>query len=216
MAHTDREIEWQLAGEDLGVVQRWLGANPEIEGLRIAPLPPQRLHDTYLDTVDWRIFHGGFALRIRARAGIHEATLKSLRSARADVADRREITEVITERPDSLVRATGPVGSQVSALAGREPLRVLFIAETLRSRFGAHSLERAAAAEIALDETRLCSCHGTPIGRLQRVEVELTGGTAQALLPFVTALRSGCALERATENKFAAGLRAAGLAPMSA
>src|SRR6185437_2177057 len=97
-----------------GVVRRWLGRHSILDGLAIERLSTQQLHDTYLDTPDWRIFRAGFALRLRDKQGKAEATLKGLRSARKDVADRRELTEPL---PDggikALALASGPVGSRV-------------------------------------------------------------------------------------------------------
>src|SRR5487761_152022 len=122
-----REVEWQLTVPDLGAVRRWLEQHARLDDLSIAPLPAQQLHDTYLDTEDWRILRAGFALRVRAKGGHSEATLKSLRSERDDVADRREITEPLAgSRAKGLARANGAVGTRVRDVAGVKPLRTLF------------------------------------------------------------------------------------------
>src|ERR1043165_3744153 len=93
-AHKDgREIEWQLASNDLGSVRRWLDDHSTLDGLVLQPRPTLKIFDTYFDTDDWRIHRAGFALRIRSEAGKAEATLKSLRSARTEMADRREVSE---------------------------------------------------------------------------------------------------------------------------
>ncbi len=210
----DREIEWQLLAEHLEPVRQWLVAHPKTAGLDITPLPAQRLRDTYLDTADWRLFRTGFALRIRERDGVREATLKSLRSARDDLADRQEITEALEDGPTTLSQAPGAVGSRMREIAGTTPLETLFRAETVRQRFAARRRKQAQdAAEIALDETCLYTRDGALLDRLRRVEIEATGGDTKSLAPFVAALQATCALARAGENKFAAGLRAAGLAP---
>ena len=209
-----REIEWQLLAEHLEPVRQWLAAHPKTAGLDITPLPPQRLRDTYLDTADWRLFRGGFALRMRERDGAREATLKSLRSARDDLADRQEITEALANGPATLSQAPGAVGSRMREIAGATPLETLFRAETVRQRFAARRPKQAQdAAEIALDETSLYARDGTLLDNLRRVEIEATGGDAESLAPFVAALKAACALAQAGENKFGAGLRAAGLAP---
>src|ERR1022692_4606010 len=90
-----REVEWQLASTDLGSVRRWLADHGTIDGLVLEPRPSSQIFDTYLDTDDWRIHRAGFALRIRSESGKSEATLKSLHSARAEVADRRELSEML-------------------------------------------------------------------------------------------------------------------------
>jgi len=69
----------------------------------------------------------GFALRLRDKDGRSEATLKGLRSARDDAADRREITEPLSAgTAKALGRVTGPVGARVHDVAGTRPLRTLF------------------------------------------------------------------------------------------
>lgn len=209
-----REIEWQLATDDLTAVREWLHSHREVAGVRIEPLPRHCLRDTYLDTADWRIFRAGYALRVRRADSRAEATLKSLRSARSDLADRREVTEALPlERPEP-TESVGPLGTWVRERIGVTPLRMLFRADTSRERFAVcPTAPNGAAAEIALDETRLLGSTETPLGHLLRVEVEVRDGPPEALLPLIGALRQSCALVLAGENKFAAGLRAAALVP---
>lgn len=214
-AEDRREIEWQLAADDLAPVRRWLGAHATLDGLRIAPLPSQQLRDTYLDTDDWRVFRSGFALRVRQQGGRAEATLKSLRSARADVADRREITEALADGAAAPAQAAGPVGARLREVLAGQPLRALFTVQTLRERFAVRQGEHGEAmGEVALDETCLFGPAQKPLGELLRVEVEMRDGRPPAALaPLVEALRRSCGLTPAPENKFAAGLRAAALTP---
>src|SRR5262245_53437564 len=132
-----REVEWQMAATDLGAVRRWLTDHPAIDGCVIQARPTLELQDTYFDTSDWRIFRTGFALRVRDESGAAEATLKELRSASDQCADRREVTEPLTEaRREALLQLAGPVGSRVQAVIGAEPLAPLFAARTSRQRFG--------------------------------------------------------------------------------
>ena len=213
-AQGGREREWQLAADDLGPVRRWLAAHRALDPLRIDPLAPQRLRDTYLDTADWRVFRSGFALRLRQEGARAEATLKSLRSARADLADRREITETLPEGAAELTRLPGPIGSWLRHVLAAQPLRALFTAQTLRERFAVHRGAQARpAGEICLDQTSLLGPSGAALEHLLRVEVEMRDAEPEALAPLVEALRRSCRLTPASENKFAAGVRAAGLAP---
>src|SRR5713101_2663060 len=109
-----REVEWQLACTDLGSVRRWLADHGTIDGLVLEPRPSQQLFDTYLDTDDWRIHRAGFALRIRSGSGKPEATLKSLHSASAEVADRLELNETLeNSESESIRHSIGPVGARV-------------------------------------------------------------------------------------------------------
>ncbi|MGH8318884.1 MAG: CHAD domain-containing protein [Steroidobacteraceae bacterium] len=187
-----------------------------MDGLRIEPLPAQQLHDTYLDTADWRVFRAGYALRMREKGGHAEATLKGLHSARDDVADRRELTEPLTEGgARALAQATGPVGSRVRDVIGVKPLRRLFGVRTSRERFAVRSRESAEeVGELALDEAQFSrrNGHRRPIV-LARVELEAVGSNTAPLERLVARLRTECGLQPATQNKFAAGLHSASLEP---
>ncbi|MFI4909989.1 MAG: CHAD domain-containing protein [Steroidobacterales bacterium] len=211
-----REVEWQLTAPDLAVVRRWLEQHSVLGELTIEPLPSQQLRDRYLDTEDWRVFRAGFALRLREKGAEAEATLKSLRSARDDVADRRELTEALPEsRPQALAHASGPVGSRVCDVAGVKPLRTLFEVRTARQRFAVRTGNPAVdVGEVALDEARFSRGKGRrrPM-LLTRVELEVIGPDSAPLERLAQQLRSECSLCPATENKFAVGLRSASLAP---
>ena len=214
-ASTDtREIEWQLAVTDLEVVRRWLGEHEKVGGLLIRPVGRQILRDTYLDTGDWRMFWAGFALRLRETPAGVEATLKSLRSARTDLADRREITEPLANPDEGLRYAPGPVGTRVREITGAVPLNALVTVHTVRERFAVHNpLHPADIGDIALDETEFRTPTDAPLGRLLRVEVEAVGPPLAALERLVQALRAECGLEAARDSKLAVGLRLAGLVP---
>lgn len=218
-ASDHREIEWQLSARDLGSVRRWLSGHSLVEGLAIEPRPPTQLHDTYLDTDDWRLFRAGYALRARAEADGTEATLKALKSARDDLADRREISEALDSDPSgALLHSTGPVASRVQAVAGGHALRPLFEVRTLRHRFAVLSGGEGSEelGEIALDETVILRPEGEPAASLQRVEVEAHGGRDKPLEKLVKRLRAECALGEAPQSKYELGLRFTGLAPTRA
>ena len=211
-----REVEWQLTAPDLGVVRRWIDQHRLLDRLNIDPRPARQLRDIYLDTEDWRLFRAGFALRLRQEAGRVEATLKELDSARSDVADRREITERLSKSGlRALAQASGPVGGRVRDVAGVKRLRTLFEVRTSRQRFAVRSRDRALdVGEIALDEARFSrgKGHRRPM-LLTRVELEVIGQDSGPLEGLANRLRAECGLSRATENKFAVGLRSASLEP---
>jgi triphosphatase len=211
-----RELEWQLSATDLGVVRHWLEGHSLVDELRIEPLSPQQLRDTYLDTEDWRVFRAGYALRIREEGRRIEATLKGLRSAREDVADRREITEALAEGTvKALAGANGSVGRRVRDVIGVKPLRKLFEVRTSRERFAVHNTDAAEeVGEVALDEAQFSRAdgHRRPM-ILTRVELEAIGRNGATLEGLAARLRTECGLKPATENKFAAGLHSASLEP---
>src|SRR5271169_3038645 len=166
-----REVEWQLACTDLGSVRRWLADHGTIDGLVLEPRATQQLFDTYLDTADWRIHRAGFALRIRTGSGKPEATLKSLHSASAEVADRLELSETLDNSDtESIQHSIGPVGARVQAVSGARALQPLFELRTSRQRFAIRREDQLQQlGEIALDETTISRPHGAPETRMQRV-----------------------------------------------
>src|SRR3984957_20681319 len=117
--HKDRsEVEGQQASPDLAPVRRWLDEHRTVDGLVLEPRSTLKIFDTYYDTDDWRIHRAGFALRIRSEDGKSEATLKSLRSNRAEMADHRELSEILANaESESIARSTGPVGTRVHAVS---------------------------------------------------------------------------------------------------
>jgi CHAD domain-containing protein len=219
-SHKDgREVEWQLACTDLGAVRRWLNDHGTINGLILEPRSTQQIFDTYLDTDDWRIHRAGFALRVRSGTGsgpgTAEATLKSLHSASAEVADRRELTETLTSSDNEAIRESiGPVGMRVCAVSGARTLLPLFELRTSRQRFAIRkSNEARQLGEIALDETVISRPHGEPQASMLRVEVESLTESHESLRSLVKTLRSHCALEAASDTKYSLGLKSVGLAP---
>jgi CHAD domain-containing protein len=213
-----REVEWQLAATDLGIVRHWLAGHGAIEGLVLEPPSTLQIVDTYLDTDDWRIHRAGFALRVRSESGKSEATLKSLHSASAGVADRRELTETLeNSQSESIGKLTGRVGTRVQAVTGEHALRPLFEVRTTRQR---HSIRKAdevqPLGEIALDDTVIAGPHGEPETHMQRVEVEVLGRDPEPLESLVKTLRGDCALEMASDSKYSQGLKVAGLVPAPA
>ena len=210
-----REVEWQLASTDLGPVRRWLADHGTIGGLVLEPRSTQQIFDTYLDTDDWRIHRAGFALRIRSESGKAEATLKSLQSASAEVADRRELSETLeNSASESLRQSNGPVGTRVHAVSGSHALLPLFEVRTSRERFAIRREDEARQlGEIALDETVISRPHGEPQTSMQRVEVEALTEAHEPLQSLVKTLRSDCALEAASDTKYSRGLKSVGLAP---
>src|SRR5882672_2012058 len=210
-----REVEWQLASTDLGSVRRWLADHGTIDGLVLEPRSTLQIFDTYLDTDDWRIHRAGFALRIRSGSGKSEATLKSLHSASAEVADRRELSETLeNSRSESIRQSIGPVGTRVHAVSGAHALLPLFEVRTSRQRFAIRREDEVQQlGEIALDDTVISRPHGEPQTSMQRVEVEALTEAHEPLQSLVKTLRSDCALEAASDTKYSQGLKSVGLAP---
>lgn len=208
-------MEWQLACTDLSPVRRWLADHGTIDDLVLEPCPTLQILDTYLDTEDWRIHRAGFALRIRSESGKSEATLKSLHSAKLEVADRRELSEPFEGSESEAIRhSIGPVGARVHAVSGPHALLPLFEIRTSRQRFAVRrGSEAQQLGEIALDETIISRPHGEPRTSMQRVEVEALTEVHEPLQSLVKMLRNDCALEAAPDTKYSRGLQSVGLVP---
>jgi len=210
-----REVEWQLAPENLGAVRRWLTEHDTVDGLVVEPASTLQLRDTYFDTDDWHIYRAGFALRIRLESGRAQATLKSLHSAHPDVADRLELSETLqTAETAAIAQSDGPVGARVHAVTGAHALQPLFEVRTSRERFSVRRRdEQHHLGEIALDDTIVARPQGEPRTSVQRVEVEALTGAHEPLRALVKVLRSDCSLQPVTDTKYSLGLKSVGLAP---
>ncbi len=209
------EVEWQFDAPDLDAVERWLRAQPAHAAFTLVDRGEKAQHDTYYDTDDWRAYFAGTSLRVRAKEGASESTLKGLARSASGPAQRAEFTQ-----PGDVAASTegdpgadeGPVSARLRLILRGRPLRPLFTVVTRRRTW----LVRSAGtdlAEIAIDDTAI----GVPGGQtatLRRVEIEETrpGGLAAAH-PLVVALRAACGLTPAATSKFEAGLAAAGLRP---
>lgn len=224
--HTeDIEVEWQFDALDLRPVERWLArlagdagpsagatGTPENPGWRALSTGPISIVDRYLDTEDWRIGRAGYVLRLRHKATGDEITLKGLSdSAPTDGLRRRvEITEKTTEGAE-WVNLAGPVGSRVSAMIGRRPLRHVLEVRTERRPY-AIWIGETEVAELAMDETLIAAYNDEPPARLCRVEVEVEADWTDVLIPFVEDLRDSSGLWPARLSKFEAGMLAHGMA----
>jgi triphosphatase len=222
---TDSEIEWQLDALDLRPVERWLAGLPGLPAhvsfadsapdlvtstVTVLPRPAERLVDTYVDTVDWRIGRSGFVLRIRHRGGRGEVTLKDVVQAKAGLRRRLEVTEPLPADGVGALGPHGPVGWRLRALTGKRPLQSVLEVRTRRRPYDL-SVSDERVAEVALDETMIVVGNDHQPVRLQRVEVEVTAPWVKRLTPLVDTLRRECGLQAATLSKFEAGLLAAGL-----
>lgn len=219
-----REVEWQLDARDLRPVERWIAvrfgedadeevtgrAVPWPPGLRVTARPAKRLADTYVDTEDWRLVRAGFVLRVRQRAGTHEATIKDLAPSADGLRDRLEVTEALAGAEIGALDPEGPVGRRVAALVGRRPLRPVLQVRTRRRPYDL-VLDDGPVGELALDDTTVVPVGGPRRLELRRVELEVLAPWVGALQPLVEQLRRDCGLQPAPLSKFESGLLAAGV-----
>lgn len=204
------EVEWQFDAPDLAVVDRWLRAQPAYAPVALVDRGEKTQRDTYFDSADWRVFHAGYSLRVRAKGDTSEATLKALVRSGQGPARRLEFTEPGDR--ESLATSEGPVGRRLRLILRASNVRPLFTVTTRRHAWGVRSAE-ADLAEVALDDTIVSAVDGATAA-LQRVEIEeVEPGGLAAADAFVHAMESACSLTAVATSKFEAGLRAAGLQP---
>ena len=197
-----REIEWQLEGDDLATVERWLLAGASIElaelGLWFEARPPVLNRDTYLETADGAVGAADSSARIRSSGGARELTVKTGASTLPGVRDRVELTQPLEPGAD-LRTLHGPVGDRLRELAAGEPLVEQLSLETLRRRFDAVSVE-GTHAEIALDEVHVLD-QGVRSLPFRRIEVEAKGPSIEAARTIAERLRACFALVPAHDSK---------------
>ena len=226
------ETEWQFEAADLAVVEEWLKRRASVPALSIEPRGTRDIHDTYLDTEDWRVYRAGYALRVREAGGELEATMKALASDDKDGARRRREVSAPLKNAGALTNKTsGPVGRRLHALTGSprgdHTPKPLFEVRTRRSVFelrraapgnsaenGASGKQAALVGEVALDDSEIIIGDDGEKTLLRRVEVEAWDGEVSALREFAAQMREEIlGLEPASRSKYEAGLSSAGLTP---
>jgi len=172
--------------------------------------------DEYYDTRSRALLAAGWALRIRRGGGGCLVTLKSVRSARADVHAREELeTELPAELGVLAATDQPPPPAQWPAsaardkaqeMAGEAPLELLFRLEQERQvRDVLDGSRRVATASV--DDVRL-AFHGTS-RQWWELEVELSEeGTDTDLLAMSGWIRASLGLYYSTESKFERSLKA--------
>lgn len=114
-----REVEWQFDALDLAAVERWLDSQPAYASVSLVDRGEKMQHDTYLDTADWRVFHAGYSLRVRAKEDTTEVTLKGLTRRRSGSARHQEFTE--RRAIEAIADSDGPVGRLAPPGPARDP-----------------------------------------------------------------------------------------------
>jgi CHAD domain-containing protein len=200
------EVEWQYSAADTSTVVRWL-ESAAVPGYTVAPGKTKELNDTYFDTPDWRVHHGGFTCRIRDKGDAAELTLKSMADAVGSMRSRREMTEPL-QAGGAPLAAPGICGQTLRLLAGPRPFQPIFNLRTHRQTFilldGQGTL-----AEIAVDNTTIPVGEAVPV-RLTRVEVEVDANAVVRARRFVDVLVAAAELNPADTSKFEAALMATG------
>ena len=169
----------------------------------LKPIGTKTHSDRYMDTVDRRILHAGYACRIRTAKQKQLLTLKSLSPPQGEIHRRREIEmEVTTDQPQAW--ADGEARELVLSVIGNDPLETLFTIHQTRYKCHVY-LDDEAIIELSLDEVSL-----NEPGDVDYYELEaelINSGTETDLTQFVEALRTNWDLQAETRSKFERGLQ---------
>jgi len=165
------EIEAKFAVPDMSTFQRLLAAKT-LAGMRLVAGTTQEIHDRYLDTPDQAIRRGGYACRLRQRAGKRLLTFKGLGGAAGAIHQRAE-HETTLPAGASLVPTSwpnGPARDLAEKLCQDQPLETLFdLHQTRHIRMLANG-DRT-IAELSLDEVQV----GATVYLELEVELTLNG-----------------------------------------
>jgi len=158
---------------------------------------------TYFDTPDLRLHKAGFSLRVRRRSD-RNAYVQTVKSADNSQLNRNEWEwPVEREAPELGVLAAVP--GLPSVLDGHgEDLREIFRAEVEREQQTLHPMP-GAAVELAFDYGVIAV--GEQRERLSELELELKGGTEEALLRLGLEVARAASLSLLMESKAERGYR---------
>lgn len=204
------ETEWQFSTTSLDAVEEWFARISDPEIVTDGKMTAIRIHDTYFDTADWKVFRAGYSLRIRRSGGSWEATLKSLDGKAGARVERREISQRISSNTlEALFEAPGAVSERMLRVCQRQDLRPLVDIRTVR---------RETQVQLKHGSGLLCLDRSTcPSGRgrahLERIELEVVEGAPEGLVSFVERLQRECSLTPSTGSKFSWGLSVSGEFP---
>ncbi len=206
------EVEWQFDAADTAGVAGWLGV-AALPGYSVLPGPTKSLADRYFDTDDWRLHRARFTCRVRAKGDGAELTLKGMADAQGGMRSRREVNEALSSASvEAFQAANGQCAQMIRHIAGRRPLRELFLVQTERQLFSL-SDEAGTIGEIAVDSTSIPFGDGAP-ATLRRVEVEVAGDCVDRARRFVDVLVAATGLTPVATSKFEAALVATAQHPL--
>jgi inorganic triphosphatase YgiF len=202
------ELEAKLLVPDEATFEA-LGALERIGRLRARVRLERLQQDTYVDTPSLRLYHAGYACRLRHVGHRAFATLKGRGGVDGAVHAREEI-EVELDNPSigALLRLEAAPGPIVRRLAAGEPLTPLFTAVTRRRLWDVGNGARR-SLELALDRATFYAETGET--GLLEVELESLDGDRALLENAARELRHRYGLTASALSKFERGLRWAGV-----
>ena len=212
------EVECKLIARDASALA---GVHQALRELcsSVRHLGREVIRDAYLETPDWRLYHAGYACRIRRTSrhapGRAVLGLKSLQRARRGVSMREEHERTIPSSRcrrglSDALRHEGDLGAKILGLLDGRKARVIFRIRNRRETYGVRFGKRL-RARVSLDDFTLLA--GARRRRLAEVEIEIQQGTAGELRELAGLLLRRAGLSTQTRAKFKQGLELAGLTP---
>jgi len=212
------EIECKLIAPDASALAGVRQALREICS-RVRHLGREVIWDAYLETPDWRLYHAGYACRVRRSSryarGRAVLGLKSLQRARRGVSTREEHERMVPASRyrrglSDAVGREGGLGARILGLLAGRKARVIFRIRNRRDTFSVRFGKRL-RAHVSLDDFTLLA--GARRRRLAEVEIEIRQGTVEELRTLAGLLRRRVGLSAQSRAKFKQGLELAGLTP---
>jgi inorganic triphosphatase YgiF len=212
------EVECKLIARDAAALS---GVRPALREVcsSVRNLGREVIRDAYLDTPDWRLYHAGYACRIRRTSrhapGRAVLGLKSLQRARRGVSLREEHERIVPSGRcrrglSGALRREGDLGARILDILDGRKTRVIFRIRNRRETYAVRFGKRL-RAHVSLDDFTLTA--GARRRRLAEVEIEIKQGTEEELRGLARLLLPRVGLSTQTRAKFKQGLELAGLTP---
>lgn len=193
------EVEAKFKVPDAEVFNR-LQMLMQLDTFDLGDAQTRTVEDTYLDSDERHLWHGGYALRRRREERGILMTLKALKGGVPPIWHREELEILLLNEKPPVYWPTSAIRSRLLDLTEGAPLLPLFSLQ--QKRFVRPVLEeRRRIATFSLDEVELAQ--GRRRERFLVLEMELAPeGTEEALERLVNSLRERWQLEPTTKSKF--------------
>jgi inorganic triphosphatase YgiF len=212
------EVECKLIARDASALKGVRQALQEVCS-SVRHLGREVIRDAYVDTRDWRLYHAGYACRIRRTSRLAPGRavlgLKSLQRAQRGVSTREEHERIVPSSPyrrglSDALRHEGDLGEKILGILEGQKTRIIFRIRNWRETYAVRFGKRL-RAHVSLDDFTLMA--GTRRRRLAEVEIEIKQGSTEKLRELARLLIPRVGLSTQTRAKFKEGLDLAGLTP---
>ncbi len=206
MAQSAQFPELSFEAANLEEVENWVRWQPSYAALSFVPLPADSFRDSYLDTQDWAVYRGGFALFIRHQEDRTNVRMRRLRDASVDP----ELVQSLAECRAALDESAESVSGKTRRMTGGAAMHNFLEVDTSRRRFEIRE-NGSPLAVLGLYDSAVSN---TVTHRLHRVHVcTIADGSLDRIRSLIDAMRKDCELVPTDESDFAAALRICEISP---